>query len=108
MPEYGIRVLTRRISAATPKTSKPKANGTDALPGTGLPSDPEPPLAGVSKVVDSAVSYLRRAALSGSAKPLLITGSKGSGKTVIAKAIGAVLEADRNILSGELWIYVLN
>lgn len=35
-------------------------------------------------------------------RPLLITGGKGSGKTSIAKAVSAILEADRDVLTGEL------
>jgi MoxR-like ATPase len=58
-------------------------------------------LAGVGKVMDDAVSYIRRCHLE-STKPLLLVGGKGSGKTSIAKAIAERLETDRAILSGML------
>lgn len=59
----------------------------------------KPILAGVDQVVDKALSYFRRAAFTGHARPLLLTGGKGSGKTAIAKAVGEALEADRSVLA---------
>lgn len=66
------------------------------------PTDVRPPLAGVASIIDDALSYLSRCALSGNGKPLLLTGGKGSGKTVIAKTIGEHLEQNRNVVAGEL------
>jgi MoxR-like ATPase len=62
-----------------------------------------PLLPGLDKVKEEAVSYLRRTAFS-SPRPLLITGGRGCGKTSIVKAIAAALEADRDSLSGKLFV----
>jgi DNA replication protein DnaC len=66
-----------------------------------LPGEDKIRLAGVDKVMGDAVSYIRRCHLE-STKPLLLVGGKGSGKTIIAKAIAERLETDRAILSGML------
>ncbi|KAK4686120.1 peroxin-1, partial [Tremellales sp. Uapishka_1] len=58
-----------------------------------------PRLAGVDQTVDGALSYLRRSAGSSSARPLLLVGGKGSGKTSISRLIGERLECNREILS---------
>lgn len=79
-----------------------KANGSRSLQHLETSSASGCTLAGVDGVINKALSYFRRAALTDHARPLLLNGSKGSGKTSIAKAVGAALEADRSILSRKL------
>ena len=59
-------------------------------------------LAGTTKLVDDALGYLKRAAVSPFTRPLLLTGAKGSGKTSLARILGEKLESDRDILTGDL------
>jgi Cdc6-like AAA superfamily ATPase len=61
-------------------------------------------LAGVDSTISQCAEYFTLAALhsmSGTASPLLLTGSKGSGRTSIAKHVGDLLEGDRDILAGK-------
>lgn len=89
------------VTLAEPKKSH-KANGVLSHSILVGPSKVAPPLAAVDSIIDDALSYLRRGALSGHAKPLLLMGGKGSGKTVIAKTIGERLEQDRDVVAGKL------
>lgn len=84
---------------STPKSSRGKANGHHSASAFEVASAPKPILAGVDGVLEKALGYFRRAAFTGQARPLLLTGAKGSGKTAIAKAIGETLEADRSVLA---------
>lgn len=59
----------------------------------------KPTLAGVDETIEKALSYFRRGAFTGHARPLLLTGGKGSGKTAIAKAVAESLQADRSVLA---------
>ena len=52
-------------------------------------------------MIGHASSYLRRAMSSQNPKPLLLVGSKGSGKTSIAKLVAERLEVDREVLTGK-------
>lgn len=63
---------------------------------------PSPRLAGVEAIVDQSIAYLRRAAVSDTPRPLLLTGAKGSGKTSLTHLIGEAFETDRDLLYGEL------
>lgn len=91
------------VTLAEPKKSH-KANGVLSHSVLVAPTEVAPPLAAVDNIIDDALSYLRRGALSGHAKPLLLMGGKGSGKTVIAKTIGERLEQDRDVVAGKLQV----
>lgn len=58
-------------------------------------------LAGVSGILDKSVAYLRRQAVAHTPRPLLLTGAKGSGKTILTRLVGDQFEADRDLLYGE-------
>ena len=65
--------------------------------------DTVPTLAGVESTISKCLDYLFYTALSendSSAAPLLLIGSKGSGRTSIAKHVASSLEGDRDILAG--------
>lgn len=92
------RCADSRLGLATPKSSRGKANGHRSVPVLEVGPETKPILAGVDGTIEKALSYFRRAAFTGHARPLLLTGGKGSGKTAIAKAIGEALQADRSVL----------
>jgi peroxin-1 len=60
---------------------------------------PSRPLAGSAGVIEAACAYLRQSFHSERARSLLLLGAKGSGKTSVVKAIGTILECDRDILA---------
>lgn len=91
-----------KASASSSKASRGKPNGSQSSQRLDISSTTDNTLAGVDSVIDKALSYFRRSALTEHARPLLLNGSKGSGKTSIAKVVGHALEADRSILSREL------
>ncbi|BEI91794.1 uncharacterized protein CcaverHIS019_0406140 [Cutaneotrichosporon cavernicola] len=88
-----------KLGLATQKSSRTKANGHRSVPMIEVEAEKKATLAGVDGTIDKALSYFRRGAFTGHARPLLLTGGKGSGKTVIAKAVAEALEADRSVLS---------
>jgi peroxin-1 len=81
------------------KSSRTKANGHRSAPALEVDVEKKPTLAGVDETIEKALSYFRRGAFTGHARPLLLTGGKGSGKTAIAKAVAEALQADRSVLA---------
>jgi Cdc6-like AAA superfamily ATPase len=70
----------------------------------GSPDPPQQRLAGVDGTIAKCLDYLTLSALqseSCSVSPLLLTGSKGSGRTSIAKRVADLLEGDRETLAGQ-------
>ena len=63
-----------------------------------------PALASVQCLVDSAISYLTCAWASSQARPLLLTGAKGSGKTSVAQRIAHLTGCNRDVMAG--WYFL--
>ncbi|WWC70586.1 uncharacterized protein I206_104537 [Kwoniella pini CBS 10737] len=64
-----------------------------------IPASPTLPLPGQQQLINNAITYLSRSLLSGSNRPILIEGNRGSGKTIVAKIIAEQVEKDRSILA---------
>ncbi|GMK53828.1 hypothetical protein CspeluHIS016_0104140 [Cutaneotrichosporon spelunceum] len=88
-----------KLGLATPKSSRTKVNGHRSTPALEVEAEKKPTLAGVDGTIEKALSYFRRGAFTGHARPLLLTGGKGSGKTAIAKTVAEALEVDRSVLA---------
>ncbi|WVR06200.1 hypothetical protein IAU60_003230 [Kwoniella sp. DSM 27419] len=60
-------------------------------------------LPGTTKTIEDALTYLRQAHATGQTRPLLLIGSKGSGKTALARSIASRIEADQAILAEPIY-----
>ncbi|WWC62371.1 uncharacterized protein I303_104967 [Kwoniella dejecticola CBS 10117] len=58
---------------------------------------------GKHQLIADATAYLSRGILTGSNRPLLVEGNKGSGKSTVAKIIAERLETDRSVLAEPIY-----
>ncbi|WRT67611.1 uncharacterized protein IL334_004583 [Kwoniella shivajii] len=88
-----------RVKVGQGKRKGGKSKVASALPET-LPTSVLP---GTKQTIDDAVTFLSRPKSSGSNRPLLILGNKGSGKTTVVKQIAEQLERERTTLTETLY-----
>ncbi|WVQ72931.1 hypothetical protein IAR50_002493 [Cryptococcus sp. DSM 104548] len=81
------------------KMKKTKAGKGRKIPSISFPEDITTPNIGFDKATQTALSYLQRSSISRISKPLLLLGSKGSGKTRLARTVADLLAKDITIVA---------